>query len=104
MRGQLQPTLLGETTVRQGGELVTGFCSSKARALLFYLAVTGPSHSRAALVGLLWADMPADRVWTLSLHRLSDLIDEQDQAAADTIGELLTRGAIRPSSDISVIE
>ena len=58
MTGQLQLALLGGTDVRQDGEPVTGFYSSKAQSLLFYLAVTGTSHSRAALAGLLWADMP----------------------------------------------
>ena len=58
MTRQLQLALLGRADVRQDGEPVTGFYSSKAQALLFYLAVTGTSHSRAALAGLLWADVP----------------------------------------------
>ena len=41
---------------------------SKAQALLFYLAVTGQTHTRPALAGLLWADMPeADAL--MDLHQ-----------------------------------
>ena len=36
---------------------LTGFGSSKAQALLCYLAVSGQPHARSALAGLLWADM-----------------------------------------------
>lgn len=35
--------------------------SNKARALLFYLAVTRQTHSRQALAGLLWGDMTEER-------------------------------------------
>ena len=45
-----------------GGELaVSGrplLASVKAAALLVYLAVTGTGHSRSALAGLLWSDLP----------------------------------------------
>ena len=37
---------------------VTGFIYNKALALLAYLAVTGRPHSRDALAGLLWGEMP----------------------------------------------
>ena len=46
MSGTLQLTLLGQTDVRLAGQPVTGFYSGKAQALLFYLAVTGQSHTR----------------------------------------------------------
>jgi predicted ATPase/DNA-binding SARP family transcriptional activator len=39
------------------GDLLTGFHSGKAQALLCYLAVTGRAHSRSALAGLLWRDL-----------------------------------------------
>jgi DNA-binding SARP family transcriptional activator len=58
MPRNLELTLLGRAEVRLAGELLTGFYSSKAQALLFYLAVTGQTHTRPALAGLLWADMP----------------------------------------------
>ncbi len=50
--------LLGTSEVTQDGEPVTGFRSVKARALLFYVAVSGQPASRAKLAGLLWSDMP----------------------------------------------
>ncbi|NIP87304.1 MAG: alpha/beta hydrolase, partial [Planctomycetales bacterium] len=58
MTGKLELTLLGQADVRLAGEPLTGFYSSKAQALLFYLAVTGQTHTRPALAGLLWADTP----------------------------------------------
>jgi DNA-binding SARP family transcriptional activator/predicted ATPase len=58
MDNRLELTLLGQAAVRLGGEPVTGFGASKAEALLFFLAVTGLSHSRSALAGMLWPDMP----------------------------------------------
>jgi DNA-binding SARP family transcriptional activator len=57
MSGTLQLTLLDQADVRLAGEPVTGFYSGKAQALLFYLAVTGQTHTRPALAGLLWADL-----------------------------------------------
>ena len=39
---------------------VTGFHSQKSRAMLCYLAVTATPHSRSALAGLLWGDLPED--------------------------------------------
>ncbi|GIK43262.1 MAG: transcriptional activator [Chloroflexota bacterium] len=66
MTGTLQLTLLGQADVRLAGEPVTGFYSGKAQALLFYLAVTGQTHTRPALAGLLWADLPdADALMNL---------------------------------------
>lgn len=58
MTDKLTLTLLGQADVRLGGEQVSGFYSGKAQALLFYLAVTGQTHTRPALAGLLWADRP----------------------------------------------
>jgi DNA-binding SARP family transcriptional activator/predicted ATPase len=50
----LKITLLGKLEVRQGGALLTHFKHRKALALLAYLLVTGESHSRESLAGLLW--------------------------------------------------
>ena len=55
---QLHLQFLGKVEIYRGGQVVTGFRSAKAKALLCYLAVTGKSHTRAALAGLLWSDMP----------------------------------------------
>jgi len=60
MTGKLELTLLGQADIRLNGQSLMGFYSGKAQALLFYLAVTGQTHTRPALAGLLWADMPED--------------------------------------------
>lgn len=59
MRNQLQLHLFGSPQILRQGNPVTGFVSDKARALLFYLAMTGRAHSRAALAELLWAENPS---------------------------------------------
>ncbi len=58
MQERLQFHLFGPPQFTYQGKPITGFISSKARALLIYLAVTGRTHSRAALAELLWADTP----------------------------------------------
>ncbi len=52
----LEVTLLGSPEVHLHGQPVTGFRSSKAQALLFYLALSRRPVQRGMLVGLLWAD------------------------------------------------
>jgi DNA-binding SARP family transcriptional activator len=52
----LQLTLLGKPKVSRNGAPVTGLVYKKSLALLYYLAVTGQSHTRAALAGLLWGE------------------------------------------------
>jgi DNA-binding SARP family transcriptional activator len=65
--------------VRHHGQVVAGFRSSKAQALLYYLAVTGRPHTRPTLAGLFWGDQPeaAARV-SLSkcLSNLRDLVGD----------------------------
>lgn len=58
MTAELQIRLLGGLQITQGEAPVTGFMSNKAPALLAYLAVTRRPHSRDALAGLLWGDLP----------------------------------------------
>jgi DNA-binding SARP family transcriptional activator len=57
----------------RGGQPVTGFASAKVQALLFYLAVTARAHTREALVGLLWGDMPEADARTNLRQALSNL-------------------------------
>lgn len=54
----LKLAFLGRMRLEMGETLLSGLASSKARALLAYLAVNGRSHSRQSLAGLLWPDMP----------------------------------------------
>ncbi|MBL7063653.1 MAG: tetratricopeptide repeat protein [Anaerolineae bacterium] len=58
MAEELRLILLGGLRITRNGGPVTGFVSNKVQALLSYLAVTGRSHFRPALAGLLWGEMP----------------------------------------------
>ena len=79
MRTELELTFLGSPQVRLQGLLVTGFRSSKAQALFYYLAVTGRPHSRSTLAGLLWGDQPevaARASLSKCLSNLHDLVGD----------------------------
>jgi DNA-binding SARP family transcriptional activator len=54
----LNLSLFGSLRVTLGEAPAPGLTSAKAQALLCYLAVTGHAHSRQALAGLLWGDLP----------------------------------------------
>lgn len=54
----LQFSLLGAPKLLRNGNLVSGFITRKAEALLYYLAVTERAHTRSAVAALLWPDMP----------------------------------------------
>jgi WD40 repeat protein/DNA-binding SARP family transcriptional activator len=56
-----------------GGKPVAGFRYHKSLALLYYLAVTARSHSRYALAGLLWGDMPESNALAGLSRSLSEL-------------------------------
>ena len=58
MEDTLQLALLGGVRIAQSGTPLTGLVSLKGQALLCYLAVTRRPHSRAALAGLLWPELP----------------------------------------------
>lgn len=53
--------MLGKLHVMVDGRAHTDALSVKAQAMLCYLAVTGESHSRYALAGLLWGDVPENK-------------------------------------------
>ncbi|MET8153260.1 ATP-binding protein [Actinoplanes sp. NPDC049668] len=55
---ELRIRVLGGAELVLGGRPLAELASAKAAALLFYLAVTGTGHSRSALAGLLWSDLP----------------------------------------------
>ncbi|MDQ4075768.1 MAG: tetratricopeptide repeat protein [Chloroflexota bacterium] len=61
MAEELRLDLLGGLHITHAGSPMTRFISSKAPALLCYLAVTGRPHSRAVLAALLWSEMPDER-------------------------------------------
>lgn len=75
----LQLRLLGNPQIKLNEKPVKELVSAKAQALLFYLAVTGASHSRQALAGLLWSDMPeehARRNLRVSLTKLRTVLGD----------------------------
>src|SRR5688572_32691048 len=58
---RLAISLLGPFQATLGDQPITGFKYDKVRALLAYLAVEHERpHERAALLGLLWPDLPED--------------------------------------------
>lgn len=58
MVNQLNIVLLGTPEVRLHGKLVTGFVTSKAEALFYFLAITRKNHLRSKLAGFFWPDVP----------------------------------------------
>jgi len=69
----LELFLLGSPQIYVDGQAVTDFNTRKDRALLAYLAVTGTMHSREALAGLLWSELPEDKARRNLRHALSHL-------------------------------
>ena len=55
---ELRIRVLGAAELTVGGRPLAELASVKATALVCYLAVTGTPHSRSALAGLLWSDLP----------------------------------------------
>ena len=79
MKGELQLNLFGGLEICLDGTPVTGFRSAKCQALLSFLAVSGRPHSRPALAGLLWGDMPEPRArmnLSKTLSNLKQLVDD----------------------------
>ncbi|WP_029041903.1 BTAD domain-containing putative transcriptional regulator [Cucumibacter marinus] len=76
----VQINVLGSFEVRVGGEALTGFRSSKARALLAYLAMhAGAAVNRATLADLLWGELPERAARTnlrIELSGLNRLLGE----------------------------
>lgn len=56
--GELRLNLLGQVGIFLDGKPVTGFKSSKAIAVLSYVALSEQPCARSTLAGLLWGDLP----------------------------------------------
>ena len=69
----LRLTFLGGFEAALDGKPITGFISSKAQAVLCYLAVDGRTHSRHALATMFWSDMPDKEAMTNLRQVLSNL-------------------------------
>jgi predicted ATPase/DNA-binding SARP family transcriptional activator len=73
----LKLRLLGRPVTTLNGELISGFISDKALALLCYLALNRGTHAREKLADLLWGDFPAGRSKAnlrQALHNLQQLV------------------------------
>lgn len=85
----LDLTCLGRLTISWQGNPLPEFKSRKGKALLCYLAVTGQSHSRSVLAGLLWSDIPEANARTnlrKLLSRLPTVISDHLMIARQAIG------------------
>jgi predicted ATPase/DNA-binding SARP family transcriptional activator len=101
----LQLSLLGAMQVALDGQPVTGFESSKVRALLGYVAVERErQHNRDTLTGLLWPDQPEQMARTNLRQALSNLRRTIQNQDANPPFLLITRESVQfnPEGDSSV--
>ncbi|MEM7535836.1 MAG: BTAD domain-containing putative transcriptional regulator [Chloroflexota bacterium] len=70
---KLELLLLGKPQIYVDGAEVTRFNTRKDLALLVYLATTNTAHTRDALAGLLWPELPDDKAKRNLRHALSNL-------------------------------
>jgi DNA-binding SARP family transcriptional activator/predicted ATPase len=85
---KLELKLLGSAEVWLDGRAVTGFRSGKARALLYYLSVSGRAQPRSVLAGLFWggvAENHARRSLTMTLSNLRQLVGGHLDIARETV-------------------
>lgn len=88
MEGMLRLTLFGGARITRSDVPLQGFYSTKAQALLCYLAVTGRPHARASLANLLWSDLPEARALhslRQVLHNLRRLLPEYLQISRNEV-------------------
>ena len=79
---------LGHIQIKVDGQSITTLHSTKARALLAYLAVEPYEHQRSALAGLLWPEIGEDYARTNlrnTLHRLRKGLNAAAPGAADCL-------------------
>ena len=89
MAKTLRITLFGSPEITLRSEPVRGFVSIKAQALVWYLAATSGTHTRDALAGLLWSDIPdsnARRNLRDVLSNLRGLIGDYLLITRQTVG------------------
>ncbi|MFI7542044.1 ATP-binding protein [Actinoplanes sp. NPDC049599] len=86
---ELRVRVLGAAELTVGGRPPAELASVKATALVCYLAVTGAAHSRSALAGLLWSDLPepaARANLRLVLSKLRRALPGHLVATRETVG------------------
>jgi DNA-binding SARP family transcriptional activator len=80
--------VLGRAELALVGRPLVELASAKATALLVYLTVTGTGHSRSALAGLLWSDLPEATARTnlrLVLSKLRRVLPEHLQVSRQAV-------------------
>lgn len=91
--GTLQLAVLGKPHITcQNQPLTADLISAKGQALLIYLAASGRSHSRMALAGLLWGDMPEETARAnlrLTLSKLRKFLSDEILIASRSEIELV---------------
>jgi DNA-binding SARP family transcriptional activator len=88
MEQELRVRVLGGAELAVGGRPLVELASAKAAALVVYLAVTGTGHSRSALAGLLWSDLPeatARANLRLVLTKLRRVLPEHLEVTRQTV-------------------
>ncbi len=106
---RLEIRLFGSFQAALAGETITGFESSKVRALLAYLAAdTKRTHPRDSLAGLLWPDWPQRSAMSNLRYALADLRKNIRDPQADPPILLISRESIglNPEGDcwVDVVE
>lgn len=92
----LKLKLLGHPEISINNNQIIDIMSSKAQAILFYLAVTNQPQSRTTLAGLLWGDMPESSARTNLRKALADLRHSVDDYLDINRHEV----AFKPNCDI----
>jgi DNA-binding SARP family transcriptional activator len=90
----LQLRLLDRPEIIRNGVSVAEALSSKAQALLYYLAVTGQPQSRSTLATLLWGDAP-DEAARANLRKALSLLRENVGDYLDLDGQTVAFRANR---------
>jgi DNA-binding SARP family transcriptional activator len=104
MSGELRLTMLGAASLTLDGAPVTGFISSKAQALVCYLAATARPQARPALADLLWGELAeSDALANLrvALSNMNRLLGSHLVVTRQTVA---FNGASRHWIDVAVFE
>ena len=91
----LSLSMLGPFQVTLHGKPVTGFESSKVRALLAYLASEDSQHPRIVLSGLLWPDRPNPAAFANLRNALANLRTAIGDREATSPYLLITRETVQ---------
>ncbi len=92
---KLEMRFLGGLELSRDDAILVDFSSEKGKALLCYLAVTGQSHSRAALAGLLWPESAEENA-RASLRRTLTQIRKMAHDCLNTTRQTVTMNVDAP--------